>query len=73
MGGSFFIGLTGLNASSLGITNVGSNLANTNTVGYKATNVFYEELRAATSGGAESGQGVQPSSTQQVWSQGNIQ
>ncbi len=73
MGGSFFIGLTGLNASSLGITNVGSNLANTNTVGYKATNVFYEELRAAASGGAESGQGVQPSSTQQVWSQGNIQ
>ncbi|GAB4248712.1 MAG: flagellar hook protein FlgE [Acidobacteriota bacterium] len=73
MGGSFFVGLTGLNASSLGIRNVGNNLANANTVGYKATNVFFEELRAATTEGAESGQGVQPSSTQQVWSQGNIQ
>lgn len=73
MGGSFFVGLTGLSASSLGIRNVGNNLANANTVGYKATNVFFEELRAATTEGAESGQGVQPSSTQQVWSQGNIQ
>jgi flagellar hook protein FlgE len=62
-----------LNSSSLGIRNVGNNLSNSNTIGYKATNLFFEELRAATSGGAEAGQGVQPTSTQQVWSQGNVQ
>ena len=73
MGGTFFVGLTGLNASSLGIKNIGNNLSNSNTIGYKATNLFFEELRAATSAGAEAGQGVQPTSTQQVWSQGNVQ
>ncbi len=73
MGGTFFVGLTGLNSSSLGIRNVGNNLSNSNTIGYKATNVFFEELRAAASGGAEAGQGVQPTATQQVWSQGNVQ
>lgn len=73
MGGTFFVGLTGLNSSSLAIKNVGNNLANSNTVGYKATNLFFEELRAATTGGADAGQGVMPTSTQQVWTQGNIQ
>ncbi len=73
MGGTFFVGLTGLNSSALAIKNVGNNLANSNTIGYKATNLFFEELRAATTSGAEGGQGVQPTSTQQVWSQGNIQ
>jgi len=73
MGGTFFVGLTGLNASSLAIKNVGNNLANSNTVGFKATNLFFEELRAAASGGADAGQGVQPTATQQVWSQGNVQ
>lgn len=73
MGGAFFVGLTGLNSSSLAIKNVGNNLANSNTVGFKATNLFFEELRAATSGGADAGQGVMPTSTQQVWTQGNMQ
>jgi flagellar hook protein FlgE len=73
MGGTFFVGLTGLDSSALGIQNVGNNLSNSNTIGYKATNLFFEELRAAASGGAESGQGVQPTTTQQVWSQGNVQ
>jgi flagellar hook protein FlgE len=73
MSGPFFIGLTGLTANSLGIRNVGNNLANSNTVGYKATNLFFEELRAATTGGADGGQGAMPSFVQQVWTQGNVQ
>ena len=60
MSGPFFIGLTGLTSNSLGIRNVGNNLANSNTVGYKTTNLFFEELRAATTGGAEGGQGTIP-------------
>jgi len=73
MSGPFFIGLTGLTSNSLGIRNVGNNLANSNTVGYKTTNLFFEELRAATTGGAEGGQGTMPGLVQQVWSQGNVQ
>lgn len=72
MSGAFFIGLSGLSANSLGIKNVGNNLANTNTIGYKASNVFFEELRSASEG-ADGGQGVDISATQQVWTQGNIQ
>lgn len=74
MGGSFFIGLSGLNANAQGIKNVGNNLANSNTIGYKATNLFFEELRAAIDiGGISGGQGVISGSTQQVWTQGNVQ
>lgn len=75
MGGSFFIGLSGLTANSSAIDNVGNNLANTNTVGFKSNNLFLEELRALgdTSNGTNGGQGVAVNSTQQVFSQGNIQ
>jgi len=72
MSGAFFIGLSGLTANSLGIKNVGNNLANTNTIGYKASNLFFEELRSASEG-PDGGQGVDISATQQVWTQGNIQ
>jgi flagellar hook protein FlgE len=72
MSGAFFIGLSGLTSNSLGIKNVGNNLANTNTIGYKASNLFFEELRSASEG-PDGGQGVDISSTQQVWTQGNIQ
>jgi flagellar hook protein FlgE len=72
MSGAFFIGLSGLTANSTGIKNVGNNLANTNTIGYKASNLFFEEVRSALEG-AEGGQGVGVSSTQETWTQGNIQ
>lgn len=72
MSGAFFIGLSGLTSNSLGIKNVGNNLANTNTIGYKASNLFFEELRSASEG-PDGGQGVDVSATQQVWTQGNIQ
>jgi len=74
MGGSFFIGLSGLNANAQGIKNIGNNLANSNTIGYKATNLFFEELRAAIDvAGITGGQGVISGATQQVWTQGNVQ
>jgi flagellar hook protein FlgE len=73
MGGSFFIGLSGLTASSVGIKTVGNNLANANTVGYKANNAFFQELLFAGISEMQAGQGVIPSRIQQVWSQGNIQ
>jgi flagellar hook protein FlgE len=75
MGGSFFIGLSGLTANSMGIENVGNNIANTNTIGFKINNLFFEELNAASNGvqGEATGNGVVPAAVQQVWTQGNIQ
>lgn len=73
MGGSFFIGLSGLSANSQGLRTVGNNLANANSIGYKTSNLFFEELRASMSGSLQTGQGVVPAKSQQVWSQGNIQ
>jgi flagellar hook protein FlgE len=73
MSGAFFVGLSGLTANSMGIKNVGNNLANTNTIGFKFSNLFFEELRTgAATEGASSGQGVAPYSTQEVWTQGNL-
>lgn len=73
MGGAFFTGLSGLAASSLGIKVTGNNLANVNTIGYKANNAFFQELLFAGKNDIQVGQGVTPTSIQQVWSQGNIQ
>lgn len=73
MGGSFFVGLSGLNANLLGIKTVGNNLANSNTVAYKGNTVFFQELMSAASSENEPGQGVIPGSLQNVWSQGNVQ
>jgi len=72
MSGAFYIGLSGLTANSLGIRNVGNNLANTNTIGYKNSNLFFSELRSAAEGTA-GGQGVDLAAVQQVWTQGNVQ
>ncbi len=68
----FLIGLSGLTANNQGIALVGNNLANSNTVAFKNSNLFLNELVFA-GGEISIGQGVIPSNTQQVWSQGNIQ
>ena len=68
----FFVALSGLTANSQGITLTGSNLANSNTIAYKGSNLFLHELVGAT-GSLSIGQGAIPASIQQVWSQGNIQ
>lgn len=72
MGGAFFSGLSGLTASSLGIENVGNNLSNTNTVGFKKNNIFFQELIVANNS-LKGGQGTVPQTVEQVFSQGNVQ
>ncbi len=71
-GASFFTGLSGLKANSQGLNVVGDNLANANTIGYKAKNAFFFELQSASSLDLQAGQGLKDS-IQQVWTQGNIQ
>ena len=42
--GSFSAGLSGLNANAKALSVVGNNLANLNTVGFKASTVTFEDL-----------------------------
>jgi flagellar hook protein FlgE len=42
--GSLFVGQGGLNASGMGISVVGDNIANSNTVGYKTSRAHFEDL-----------------------------
>ena len=42
--GTLYKAMTGLNAFTRGLDNLSNNVANLNTVGYKANDVFYREL-----------------------------
>ncbi|MGE0591273.1 MAG: flagellar hook protein FlgE [Vicinamibacterales bacterium] len=76
--GSFSAGLSGLNANSLYLNVIGNNLANINTVGYKASAVSFMDLVSQTVGGSSSapmqvGLGVVTGSIAPVLSQGAIE
>ncbi len=73
MGGAFFTGLAGLVANSRGIETVGNNLANSNTVGFKVNNIFFQELISANNQLLKLGQGVQIEDIRETFSQGSIQ
>ena len=71
--GSFSAGLSGLTANAEALKVVGNNLANLNTVGYKASTVAFQEL--VSQGGAASarGLGVAVASVAPIFSQGSIE
>lgn len=73
MGGAFYTGLAGLVSNSLGIETVGNNLANSNTVGYKVNNIFFQELMSASNQSIKLGQGVATAGITETFSQGPIQ
>ena len=50
--GSFSAGLSGLNANADVLSVIGNNLANINTVGFKASSVTFADLVSQTVGGA---------------------
>jgi flagellar hook protein FlgE len=52
---SFYTALTGLNSNSLAINIIGDNLANMNTIGYKAGKASFAELLAGLSGTSSNG------------------
>ncbi len=70
--GAFFIALSGLQANSSGLEAVGHNIANSNTVGYKANNVFLQELSYASEAGLNVGLGA-TWTTRPDWSPGTLQ
>src|SRR5690349_15583519 len=72
--GSFSAGLSGLTANAEALKVVGNNLANLNTVGYKASQAAFEELVSQGGGAATArGLGVSISSIAPIFSQGSIE
>jgi flagellar hook protein FlgE len=73
--GSFSAGLSGLNANATYLSVIGNNLANINTVGFKASTVNFIDLVSQTVGGSSAnpmqvGLGVMTGSISPVFSQG---
>ena len=77
--GSFFAGLTGLQANSTRLQVIGNNLANLNTVGFKANRASFQDIFSGFVGvnGAgnpqQIGLGTQIASVDGVFSQGSLQ
>jgi flagellar hook protein FlgE len=76
--GSFSAGLSGLSAHAAQLSVIGNNLANINTIGYKASVVSFADLVSQTVGGTsinpmQVGLGVLTGSISPVFSQGAIE
>jgi flagellar hook protein FlgE len=76
--GSFSAGLSGLNANAAALGVIGNNLANINTVGFKASSIAFSDLVYQQVGGSGSnpsqvGLGVGVGQVSSVFSQGNIE
>jgi flagellar hook protein FlgE len=76
--GSFSSALSGLNANAVALGVIGNNLANINTIGYKASAVSFQDLVSQTVGGTslnpmQVGLGVTTGSISPIFSQGSIQ
>ncbi|MCS7281690.1 MAG: flagellar hook protein FlgE [Desulfobacterota bacterium] len=74
---SFFSGISGLVANSQALNIAGNNIANVNTVGYKASratfqDVFYQSIYTS-SGSAQVGRGTALSSVDTLFSQGSFE
>src|SRR5690348_13471247 len=76
--GSFSAGLSGLNANGQALSVIGNNLANINTVGFKASTVSFTDLVSQSVGGSSAnpmqiGLGVSTGAISPVFSQGAIE
>jgi flagellar hook protein FlgE len=76
--GSFSAGLSGLNANAVYLSVIGNNLANINTIGFKASSVTFQDLVSQRVGGSSTnpmqvGLGVTTGAISPVFSQGAIE
>lgn len=69
---SFQQGLSGLNASSKNLEVIGNNVANSNTIGAKASRAEFGDMYASAISGTNIGIGVNLQAVTQQFSQGNI-
>ncbi|NLT22802.1 MAG: flagellar hook protein FlgE [Syntrophorhabdus sp.] len=74
---SFFSGISGLIANSSSINVVGNNIANVNTVGFKASRATFEDVLyqsiSGTSGSSQVGRGTALSSVDTTFGQGSFE
>ena len=75
--GSLFVGQGGLNTSGMGISVVGDNIANSNTVGYKTGRAHFEDLLSefvvGAAGANQLGRGVTLQRIEKMFAQGSFQ
>jgi flagellar hook protein FlgE len=71
---SFYIGASGLAANSLELSVVGDNIANSNTIGFKASRAAFEDVVAQSviGGSGQLGAGTRVQSVQKILAQGAI-
>jgi flagellar hook protein FlgE len=65
-----YSGLSGLNANGTALSVIGNNIANVNTVGFKSSDVMFEDMLGAAIAGKQIGQGVAVGSIMSSFSQG---
>jgi len=65
-----YSGLSGLDANGTALSVIGNNIANVNTVGYKSSDVAFEDVLGAAIGGEQLGQGVTVGSITSAFTQG---
>jgi|Deesub1362A_J573_1020465.scaffolds.fasta_scaffold00118_28 flagellar hook protein FlgE len=74
---SLYTGVSGLDAYSQAMSVIGNNIANVNTVGYKASRISFEDILSQSlvggSGQLQVGRGVQVNSIQRLFSQSSFQ
>ena len=70
--GAMMIGVAGLDANSRALSVSSSNIANVNTVGYKASNSAFSTLLASAAGSTDNSAGVIANQMQHVTQQGGI-
>lgn len=74
---SLFSGVSGLNANGNALTVLGNNIANSNTIGFKASRTIFSDLLSASvagSGGtSQVGRGVGMSTVDNIFSQGTFE
>ncbi|UCG04889.1 MAG: flagellar hook protein FlgE [Desulfobacterales bacterium] len=73
---SLFAGISGLNANATAMTVIGDNIANVNTIAYKANQISFSNVLSTSLTGSDSsdiGRGVNVWDTNGVWTQGSMQ
>jgi len=73
---SLFTGISGLNANGLALSVVGDNIANANTIGFKASRANFGDILSQTLGGASAmqvGRGTMIIDIQKMFTQGTLE
>jgi flagellar hook protein FlgE len=74
--GSLFAGISGLNASATAMTVIGDNIANVNTIAFKANRASFANILSQSLGGSSGddiGRGVDFWGTSPLWTQGSLE